>query len=84
MSSEMTYDEERIGRLLRVLPPAPEAWVEAAARLPATRRAIDQIAALAATDATFRAELLEDLEGALQRVGVQPDPVLVAHLRDRL
>ncbi|MDX6552299.1 MAG: hypothetical protein QOH74_787, partial [Gaiellales bacterium] len=68
----MTYDEERIGRLLRVLPPAPEPWVEAAARLPATRRAIDQIAALAATDATFRAELLEDLEGALQRVGVQP------------
>jgi len=80
----MTYDEEHIGRLLRTLPPAPEAWVEAASRLPATRRAIDQIAALAETDAAFRAELLADLEGALQRAGVEADAALVAHLRERL
>ena len=44
MSIEM-YDEERIAELLTALPQAPEAWVLAAARLPATRRAIDQIAA---------------------------------------
>jgi len=80
----MTYDEELIGRLLCALPPAPEAWVEAASRLPAARRAIDQIAALAATDATFRAETLADLEGALERAGVEPAPSVVADLRDRL
>ncbi|MDX6548311.1 MAG: hypothetical protein QOG33_1861 [Gaiellales bacterium] len=83
MMNEM-YDEERIGQLLRALPPAPEAWIQAAARLPATRRAIDQIAALAAADAELRREVLADLEGALLRVGLQPDPTLVADLRDRL
>jgi hypothetical protein len=83
MMDEM-YDEERIGELLRALPPAPEAWVEAASRLPATRRAIDQIAALAAADAELRREVLADLEGALQRAGLAPDPVLIAVLRDRL
>ena len=78
------YDEQRIGELLRALPAAPEAWVEAAACLPATRRAIDQIAALAEVDAGFRQETLTDLEGALQRAGVQPSPVVVEHLRHRL
>jgi hypothetical protein len=78
------YDEERIGELLRALPPAPEAWVQAASRMPATRRAIDQIAALASADAELRREVLSDLEGALQRAGLQPDPVLIAVLRDRL
>jgi hypothetical protein len=78
------YDEERIGELLRALPPAPEAWVQAASRMPATRRAIDQIAALASVDAELRREVLADLEGALQRAGLEPDPVLVAVLRDRL
>src|SRR5437868_11154 len=59
MRGEM-YDEERIAELLRTLPEAPEAWVLAAARLPATRRAIDQIAALAETD---EGEVLPDSEG---------------------
>jgi hypothetical protein len=83
MSNEM-YDEERIGELLRALPAVPEAWVEAAVSLPATRRAIDQIAALAEVDAGFRLETLEDLEGALQRAGVEPSRVHVEHLRHRL
>ena len=78
------YDEERIGELLRALPAPPEAWVEAAVRLPATRRAIDQIVALAEVDAGFRRETLHDLEGALQRAGVQPSPVSVEHLRQSL
>ena len=78
------YDEERIGELLRVMPQAPEAWVLTAARLPATRRAIEQIAALAGADATFRTQTLEDLEGALARAGVEVSPALVEHLRDRL
>lgn len=83
MMDEM-YDEEHIGELLRALPPAPEAWIQAAAGLPATRRAIEQIAALAGMDAELRREVLADLEGALQRAGLQPDPTLVAVLRDRL
>jgi hypothetical protein len=83
MMDEM-YDEERIGELLRALPQVPEAWVQTAARLPATRRAIDQIAALAEVDATFREQALQDLEGALERAGVAPSPALVEHLRDRL
>jgi hypothetical protein len=83
MRSEM-HDEERIGELLRALPQAPEAWVQAAARLPATRRAIDQIAALAEVDATFRQQALLDLEGALQRAGVDASPAIVERLRSRL
>jgi hypothetical protein len=78
------YDEERIAELLRTLPEVPEAWVLAAARLPATRRAIDQIAALAETDAGFREQTLVDLEGALERAGLESSPVLVERLRSRL
>jgi len=78
------YDEERIGELLRAMAPAPEAWVQTAARLPATRRAIDQIAALAEVDAGFRDDALRDIEGALERAGLEPSPALVEHLRDRL
>ncbi|HET6848916.1 MAG TPA: hypothetical protein VFH74_08660 [Gaiellales bacterium] len=78
------YDEERIGELLRAMPQVPEAWVQTAARLPATRRAIEQIAALAEVDAGFRQDALRDLEGALQRAGLEPSPALVEHLRDRL
>ena len=78
------YDEERIAELLRTLPEAPEAWVLAAAQLPATRRAIDQIAALAETDAGFREQTLADLEGALERAGLASSPVLVERLRNRL
>jgi hypothetical protein len=83
MSIEM-YDEERIAELLTALPQAPEAWVLAAARLPATRRAIDQIAALAETDAGFREETLADLEGALERAGIEPSRATLEHLRNRL
>jgi hypothetical protein len=78
------YDEERIGELLRALPQVPEPWVQTAAQLPATRRAIDQIAALAEVDAGFREQALRDLEGALERAGLEPSPALVEHLRDRL
>ena len=78
------YDEERIAELLMALPEAPEAWVLAAVRLPATRRAIEQIAALAEADAGFREQTLADLEGALQRAGVETSPAVVQHLRSRL
>ena len=66
------------------MPQAPEAWVQMAACLPATRRAIEQIASLAEADAGFREDALRDLEGALERAGLEPSPALVEHLRDRL
>jgi len=50
----------------------------------AAARAIDQIAALAEVDAGFRDDALRDIEGALERAGLEPSPALVEHLRDRL
>src|SRR6478752_3253208 len=74
----------RFSRYVLAIAQPPEAWVLTAARLPATRRAIEQIAALAGADATFRSQTLEDLEGALARAGLEASPALVEHLRDRL
>ena len=52
MSSEMNgFTEERIGRLLRLLPPAPTAWVRAAQELPVARAALDELVARAEQDA---------------------------------
>lgn len=67
-----------------MLPPAPDAWVVAATELPAARRAIDQIIALAGTDAEFRQALVDDLEQAVRTAGFEPDPALVRGLRERL
>jgi hypothetical protein len=78
-----SYDEERLARLIRSLPPAPEAWVRAAQELPGARAGIDEIVARAEADAAFRRRLIEDLEGALQAEGYERDPALVEELRVR-
>lgn len=78
-----SYDEERLARLIRALPPAPEAWVRAAQELPRARAGIDEILARAEADAAFRRRLIEDLEGALQAEGYERDPALVEELRVR-
>jgi regulator of protease activity HflC (stomatin/prohibitin superfamily) len=77
-------DEERLARLLRALPPAPEAWVLAAQELPAARADLDQIVARAEADAEFRTRLVADLEAALDAGGYEPSPALVQLLRVRL
>jgi hypothetical protein len=77
------YDEERLGALLRALPPAPAALVAATAALPQTRRDLERIVQLADGDAAFRRALLEDLEAALRRAGYEPDRVVVQELRRR-
>lgn len=77
-------DEERIARLLRLLPPAPVGWVQAAQELPAARTAIEGIVARAEADAAFRARVLADLEAALETAGVEPAPSAVTALRSRL
>jgi hypothetical protein len=78
------YDEERIAELLRVLPPAPQAWVRAAQELPLARRELDEIVERAVADAQFRAALIADLEAALAQAGYEPNERLVEELRDKL
>jgi len=78
-----TYDDERIGELLRVLPPAPEGWVRAAQELPAARRSLDEIVARAEADLAFRQALVADLESALQLEGYEPDRRVVDELKRR-
>ena len=39
----MSYDEEKLGELLRRLPPAPQGWVEAAQELPTARATLDEL-----------------------------------------
>jgi hypothetical protein len=79
-----TPDEERIGTLLRRLPPAPDGWVRAAQELPHARRELDTIVERAERDAAYRAAVLADLEAALAAAGVEPRPTVVVHLRRRL
>jgi hypothetical protein len=75
------YDEERLARLIGMLPPAPEGWVRAAQELPRARRGLDQLVARAEADAAFRAQVLADLERALEAEGVEPQPQVVEELR---
>jgi len=79
-----TYNEERLGELLRMLPPAPAGWVTAAQELPLARVQLDALAERAEADAAFRASVVADLELALRGVGVEPSPAVVEHLRKRL
>jgi hypothetical protein len=78
------YDEERIAELLRVLPPAPMGWVEAAQELPQARVEIVGLVERAQADADFRARLLADVEAALAAEGLEPRPALVELVRRRV
>jgi hypothetical protein len=75
------YDAEKLARLIGMLPPAPEGWVQAAQELPTARGEIDQIVARAQADAEFRAALLADLETSLQAEGIEPEPRVVEKVR---
>ena len=79
-----TYNEERLGELLRMLPPAPAGWVTAAQELPLARVQLDALVQRAEADAAFRESVVADLELALRAVGVEPRPAVVEHLRNRL
>jgi hypothetical protein len=78
------HDIERLAKLLRALPPAPAAWMQAAQELPLTLRELDDIVTRAETDAQFRQALVADLESALAAAGYVSDPALLHALRDRL
>jgi hypothetical protein len=75
------FDEEQIGRLLRLLSPAPEGWVRAAQELPAARATLDELVARAEQDAEFRLRLRADLERAVAAAGYDPSPFVVSGLR---
>jgi hypothetical protein len=79
-----SYDEERLAELLALLPPAPRAWVQAAQELPLAREQLDGLVARAEADAAYRAQVLADLEAALDAAGVEPRPAVVESLRRRL
>jgi hypothetical protein len=78
------YDEERIGQLLRLLPPAPQGWIRAAQELPAARAMLDELVARAEADAAFRRGLEADLESAIAAAGFEPSPFVVSRLRQLL
>ena len=76
--------EERIAELLRALPEPPKGWIEAAKQLPAARRELETILERIERDERFRELVIADLEETLRAEGVEPTPVVVAHLRRRL
>jgi hypothetical protein len=84
MTPNGSYDEARLAELLRMLPPAPEGWVEAAQELPRVRAELDDIVARAVADAEFRRALIADLEEALRTEGYEPETMPLDELRRRL
>jgi regulator of protease activity HflC (stomatin/prohibitin superfamily) len=75
---------ERLVELLRALPPAPAAWVQAAQELPLFRGELDRIVARAEADAEFRQALIDDLEAALAAEGYVAGPAALEAIRRRL
>jgi hypothetical protein len=78
-----SFDEERLARLIRALPPAPEGWVQAAQELPLARTLLDEIVGRAQGDAEFRRRLVADLDAALEAEGYERDPAVIEALRVR-
>ena len=78
------YDEQRLAELIKALPPAPQAWVEAAQVLPLARGRLDDIVAKAEADLAFRDALVADLEETLRLEGYEPEAIPLDELRRRL
>jgi hypothetical protein len=78
------YDEQRLAELIKALPPAPQAWVEAAQELPLARERLDEIVTRAEADLAFRDALIADLEAALELEGYEPGAISLDELRRRL
>jgi hypothetical protein len=78
------YDEQRLAELIKALPPAPQAWVEAAQVLPLARGRLDDIVAKAEADLAFRDALVADLEETLRLEGYEPETIPLDELRRRL
>lgn len=71
-----SYDEEQLGELLSALPPAPEAWVQAAKELPVARLRLEEIVERARMDEDYRRRVVADPEKVLEEADV------VAHIQN--
>jgi hypothetical protein len=78
------YDEERLGELLSVLPPAPDEWVRTAADLPFARLGLAAIIERAEADEEFRRRVLADPTAVLEEAEVVAHLDLAELLRRRL
>jgi hypothetical protein len=78
------YDEKRLGELLSSLPPAPEAWVQAAKDLPLLSRGLGEILERATADADYRRRVVADPKAALEEAEVVAHAEDVEILRRRL
>jgi len=84
VTEPQAYDEERLGRLIGLLAPAPRGWVGAAQEIPAFRQTLDQIVARAEADEAFRRALIADLEAAVAAAGYEAEPRVVEELRRQM
>jgi hypothetical protein len=73
-------DEHELGRLLRLLPPAPAGWTQAAQELPFLSAELADILDRARADGGFRDALRADADGALREQGYDLSPSVLAHL----
>jgi len=80
----MRIDDDEIARLLRLLRPAPAAWVEAAQELPFLLPSLDPLLQRARTDVAFRDALAADPQQVLREAGYDLAPDVVAHVLRRL
>ena len=80
----MSYHEERLGELFRLLPEVPEGWVRAAQELPAARAALDTLVARAEANAAERDWIVRRPRGCPRRGGREPTSILLAEARARL
>jgi hypothetical protein len=84
MSEAGAYDEERLGRMIGFLEPAPDGLVRAAQEIPAFRQMLEGIVARAEADQAFRDALVADLEAAAAEAGFDPEPRALEELRRRI
>jgi hypothetical protein len=73
-------DEHEIGRYLRLLPPAPAEWMQAAQELPFLSAELAGILERARADDGFRDGLRSDADATLREHGYDLSPSVLAHL----
>lgn len=78
------HDEEHLGELLSALPPAPEAWVQAAKEMPLARQRLDEIVERAKADEEYRRRVVADPESALAEADVVAHAANIEIIRRRL
>jgi hypothetical protein len=76
----MNMDEHELGRFLRLLPPAPAEWTQAARELPFLTAELTDILERARGDGDFRDGLRTDAGTTLRQHGYDLSPSVLAHL----